>query len=333
MFIGSYFSWTKDVIPLLVLIDFIVKRSFFFFFFSFVVSCFVSERSFRIFTERGPPEGVVVHAPIIERTAFAVLSANQGLWGRRLPLWLPRPDTFGCTKQSLTRGLENVAVLVLDGGCSPEQKSMIWQQAGARAIVLATRFQWVSDLAAIMSDHSDMTNVTIPLFFVKYDSNWRTRPTNDWGTTLIDELSNERNVSVQLDFPDREEITWDLRSGSAKLSAFLNYLVMTWSVILLVLLGIKVTLILEVTKNQITVPLFVLSLDMFSCFFMLMSSVFGPYFSSGFFCSEVLFCFSELVLVFVCLMLFLQGVSVLSDILSSLVPVGQHFALLLLAGD
>ncbi len=74
---------------------------------------------------------------------------------------------------------------------------------------------------------------------------------------------------------------------------FISYCVMTWSVILIALLSIKITLMWEVTKGALTVPLAVLVLDLFSCFFMLMSSVFGPYFSSGYFCSEVEKTFSE----------------------------------------
>ncbi len=109
------------------------------------------------------------------------------------------------------------------GGCSPEQKSTVWQPTGVAAVVMATQFQWVADLAAVMSDSSRMDNVTIPLFFVKYDSNWRTPPTMDWGMKLMEDLSAGRNVSVQLDFPDHQEITWDLRSGNARLSAFLKF--------------------------------------------------------------------------------------------------------------
>jgi hypothetical protein len=173
-------------------------------------------------------QGELVRAPILERNAFQVLRANQNVWGRRVVLYQPVSDKYGCSVPSVFANLrddekQRLAVLLLDGGgCSPEQKSVMWQRAGALCIVLATQFQWVADLAAVMSDSTNLDNVTIPLFFVKYDSNWRTPPTVDWGMKLMEEMAAGRNVSVQLDFPDREEITWDLRSGNAKLSAFLK---------------------------------------------------------------------------------------------------------------
>ena len=102
---------------ILLLVQFLsISRFFFFFSSSFLLFLLTCVSCFRVFLEGGPSEGVVVHAPILERTAFQVLRANQNLWGRRVLLWKSFPDPHGCNApSSFSRSMSNVAVLVLDG--------------------------------------------------------------------------------------------------------------------------------------------------------------------------------------------------------------------------
>ena len=227
--------------------------------------------------------GVTPFAPIPEVNLHTVLKAHDGTWGMVGYVEEP-PDRTGCSSGGWEgRNLSNIVIFVAGVvGCSSEDKQRVWQARGAMAIIMTSGAQSMADLEALKWDKSDISQLTIPTFYIDYLENWR-RKSLRFEAVLEDLVDSHANITVRLDFPDRQVAYWDMRNYWNFATAA-NYFVFAWSVVLICLCVSKLMVLISNDKGIAlsSVPQRALAFCVLGTFFVLFIVTFGPVGSSSF---------------------------------------------------
>ena len=152
-----------------------------------------------------------VHAPLLEVNAFKVLQAMEGKWGGVYPLKsaISAEFDYGC-KIPPGNWTNTIVFVSYFLGCSLEEKSRQWQSTGVVALIANSLDLAPSDIVANYWDKT--TPAVIPMLLLGNRNVYST--SSDAIVLEVERLLNQgENVTVRLDYPDRQVFSWSLRAS------------------------------------------------------------------------------------------------------------------------